>query len=99
MAHVFSNVDASLHEAALEEDTLSTVVYMFKLKLNLVDQTRVGAEEKRGEGEERGGEEEEEHGGFWKACVQCLQLLALTSSDVRSQLSKDDCFLLGLFRG
>ena len=73
---------------------------MFKLKLNPVDQTRAGnevegGEEKRGEGEE----EDEECGGFWKACVRCLQLLALTSSDVRSQLSKDDSFLLGLFRG
>ena len=77
---------------------------MFKLKLNPVDQTRAGnevegGEEKRGEGEGRGEEEDEERGGFWKACVRCLQLLALTSSDMRSQLSKDDSFLLGLFRG
>ena len=41
---------------------MSTVVYMFKLKLNPVDQTRAGnevegGEEKRGEDEKQRGEE------------------------------------------
>ena len=70
---------------------------MFKLKLNPVVDEEGGGEGERGEGEVR--EEEEEDRGFWKACVQCLCLLTLTLTGVRSQLCKDDGFLLGLFRG
>ena len=94
---------------ALEEGTLSTVLHTLKLKLNLLDQEAGGGgvnKDRDCEGDEsaegggrRGGEGEKEPRGFWKACAQCLQLLALTSSEVRRQLSEDDRFLLGLFSG
>ena len=36
---------------------------------------------------------------FWKPCLQCLQRLVMTSAEVRSQLSGDECFLMEVFRG
>ena len=99
-------LDVSLHEIAVKEGMLTVALEIFKSRLPSQNQPQPGKKEKEtgaivggatGEGVRE--EEEVDCWGFVKACTQCLQLLVLTSCDIRSQLRNDTDLLLGLFQG
>ena len=100
-------LDVSLHEIAVREGMLTIVLEIFKSRLPSQNQPQPGKKEKEtgaivGGATGEGVREEEEVvdcWGFVKACTQCLQLLVLTSCDIRSQLRNDTDLLLGLFQG
>ena len=96
-----------MHQPAIEEGIVSVVLNIFKMKLkpNNQSSSRVSnyddedINQHSDHTNEREGEEEVEVKGFWKVCVQCLQLLVLSNRELRNQLAMDAIFLMDLFRG
>ena len=99
-ATFYISSDHSLHQPAIKE---GIVIDLLKLKLK--PNWTQGVEEESVDGDhqwpEGGGSEgvTVDPRGFLKPCVQCLQLLVQTSSEVRGQLACDVTFLKDLFKG
>ena len=106
--------DFSLHQHAIEEGIISELLSILKLKLNPKPTKRKQEEEVTTDTDElsqcptHDRDEESvrretvvvaDEVGLVKPCVQCLQLLVLTSMEVRGRLASDATFLLGIFKG